>query len=130
MPAKIDIDKRKLELYLRLKPMVEDAAVFFKCDKRTIERFIRDEYNLSFKELRDQQMNHTRYALVQKAINMAMSGNTVLMIFCLKNLCGWSDNSSNSESAPIQLNYSVENAIEQKKIRDQLEKKRDEASSK
>lgn len=76
---------------MRLKPTLADTAAFFECSERTIERLIKKEFKLSFVEFRDQNMVHTRLNIVRKAINKAESGDNVMLIFCLKNLCGWKD---------------------------------------
>lgn len=108
MPAKIQIDKRKLELYLRLRPLETDVAYLFGCDPKTIERFIKKEYDCTFAELRDKCMSYTRHNLVRKAISMALEGNTVMMIFCLKNVCGWTDRSEINSNQPIHLSYMID----------------------
>jgi hypothetical protein len=108
MPAAIKIDADKLRSFMRLKPSLEHTASFFNCNESTIVRFIKSNFEQSFFEFRDRQMNNTRHALVQKALSEAMGANelkdddgkviskgkpvnTALMIFSLKNLAGWSD---------------------------------------
>lgn len=89
-PAK-EIDLPKLKALMRLKPSLEDTAAFFECSERTIERVIRAEFKLSFVDFRQQNMVHTRLNIVRKAISKAEAGDNTMLIFCLKNLCGWRD---------------------------------------
>lgn len=106
-----EIDKPKLENLMRLKPTLEDTAAFFEVSARTIERFIRTEYDLTFVEFRQQRMVHTRHALVRKALEKALKGDNTMLIFCLKNLCGWSDKqdiSANGDGININLNYKLD----------------------
>lgn len=87
----INIDLAQLEALMRMKPTLADTAAFFKCSERTIERYIRDNFDLTFVEFRHQNMVHTRLALIREALKQAQNGNTALLIFCLKNVCGWTD---------------------------------------
>lgn len=86
-PAK-DINEAQLKALMRLNPTLADTAAFFECSERTIERFIRDEFDLSFVEFRDQNMVHTRLELIRSALKKSERSDT-MHIFCLKNLCGW-----------------------------------------
>jgi uncharacterized protein YbcV (DUF1398 family) len=123
----IDIDKPKLKALMRLKPTLEDTASFFECSARSIERFIRDEYDLKFVEFREQNMVHTRLAIVRKAIEKAEKGDNVMLIFCLKNLCGWKDKWDNTDddkkvaSAPVltkeQFDEYVDRMIQARKVK-------------
>lgn len=101
MPKAVEIDKQKLKALMRLKPTLADAAAFFECSERTIERFIKDEFELTFVDFREQNMVHTRLSIVRKAIEKAEKGDNVMLIFCLKNLCGWKDRQP-EEVATIQ----------------------------
>jgi len=83
--------KEKLKALMRLKPTLEDTAAFFECTARTIERYIRKEFDLTFVDFREQNMVHTRLTLIRTAIGKAERGDNVMLIFCLKNLCGWKD---------------------------------------
>lgn len=93
MPRKLKkpIDGKQLQAIMRLKPTLEDTAAFFQCSPDAIERFIKRHWQLRFAEFREQNMVHTRFSMVRNAIQQAEAGNTAMMIFCLKNLCGWKD---------------------------------------
>lgn len=58
---------------------------------RTIQRHIEEKKSMTFSEYRDYCMSGTKIRLQQSAIQMALKGNAVMMIFSLKNLCNWSD---------------------------------------
>jgi len=88
---KKDINFEQLKALMRLKPTLKDAAAFFECHTDTIVNIIKRETDLGFSSFRDQNMVHTRFSLIRKAIQQAENGNTAMMIFCLKNLCGWAD---------------------------------------
>lgn len=85
------IDCEQLEAFMRMKPTLADTAAWFKCGETTIVDFIKANYSLTFREFRDQKMVSTRHDLIRTALGKAMQGDNVMLIFCLKNLCGWSD---------------------------------------
>ena len=88
---KNEMDEQKLRAFMRMKPTLADTASFFQCSQRTVEKYIRDNFNNTFIEFRAQNMVHTRHSLIRKAIQMAEAGNVPMLIFSLKNLCNWSD---------------------------------------
>ena len=88
---RIELDETQVKGLMRLKPTLKDTAAFFGCSEDTIVRFINDRFGVSFAEFRDQNMCHTRFALVRTAIKKAEQGDNTMLIFCLKNLCGWAD---------------------------------------
>ena len=86
------IDEHQLRGLLRLKPTQKDCAAFFNCSEDTIERACRKYGGKSFADFRDENMAHTRFALVREAIHQATKkGNSTMLIFCLKNVCNWKD---------------------------------------
>lgn len=95
----IDIDMDQLGALCRMKPTQEDCAAFFKCSTDTIANKIKEATGLTFSEFRDQNMVHTRFDLVRKAIKKAEQSDT-MHIFCLKNLCDWGDKQSVELSGP------------------------------
>jgi len=83
---------RQLLAILRMKPSLKDTAALLDVSPPTIARHISDKYGMTFEELREQKMVATRHNLIRTAIQQAESGqNNVMLIFCLKNLCGWKD---------------------------------------
>lgn len=78
---------------MKFKPTVADVAGFFNCSKRMVQKFIEDEYKMTFSEFRDIHMGSVRLKLVQIAISKALSGKDNEMLkYCLNNLAGWSYN--------------------------------------
>ena len=88
---RLEIDQEQLEAFCRMNPTLKDAAAFFKCSEDTIERRCKEFGYNDFADCRQQNMVHTRLKLIRGALQMAEKGNPALMIFCLKNLCGWVD---------------------------------------
>lgn len=96
---------------MRLKPTLEDTAAHFECSTKTIQRFIRDNFDLDFVQFRDQNMVHTRHGIIRKAIEKAMAGDNTMLIFCLKNLCGWKDRyEADTPINNIQINIDSDDA--------------------
>lgn len=113
--APIDIDQTKIKALMRMRPTLADTAAYFECAERTIERYIRTNFDLSFVEFREQNMVHTRLSLVRKAIQKAEGGDNVMLIFCLKNLCGWVDKQP-AEVAKIEHHNTIHYTDEQLKV--------------
>jgi hypothetical protein len=90
-PKKFDDEKiRQLKAICRLKPTMADCAAFLDVHPDTITKYCKS-IGLTFSEFREQNMVHTRFSLIRKAINKAEQGDNTMLIFCLKNLCGWAD---------------------------------------
>lgn len=87
----VPIDPAQFKALMRLKPRIEDTAAFFECSHDTIERYARKTFGMSYASFREQNAVHTRFNLIRTALAEAESGNTAMLIFCLKNLCGWKD---------------------------------------
>jgi hypothetical protein len=59
----------------------------------SLENMLLSHYGYdNFTDYREKQKDRLKSALKGKAVNMALSGNVPMLIFCLKNLCNWSDN--------------------------------------
>lgn len=106
---RLEIDKEELEALCRMNPTLKDAAAFFKCSEDTIENRAKEFGYVDFSDCRQQNMVHTRLKLIRNALAMAEKGNPALMIFCLKNLCGWADKTeTNVTSSELKIVISKE----------------------
>lgn len=85
------IEPEKLRALMRMKPTLKDTAAYFDCSEDVIERYIKANWGMRFAEFREQNMVFTRFDLIRTAIDKAKKGDNVMLIFCLKNLCGWRD---------------------------------------
>lgn len=97
------IDENQLKGLCRLKPTLKDCAAFFDCSEDTIERACRRLGASSFADFRDKNMVHTRFSIIRTAIKKAENGDNIMLIFCLKNICGWVDR--------VETNSNVEQNI-------------------
>lgn len=88
---RLNIEQHQLEALCRLNPTLKDCAAYFQCSEDTIENRAKEFGYESFSDLRDKNMVHTRLHLIRTAVKQAENGNTAMLIFSLKNLCGWAD---------------------------------------
>ena len=67
------------------------ASQGYQVSHSTLVREIKRLHGMTFDDYRDKKTDLTRLKLAQKAVKMASDGNATMLIFCLKNLCGWKD---------------------------------------
>lgn len=107
-PVKMDAEKdRQLRAILRLKPTREDCAAFLDVHPDTIDKYIKRKYKCTYSEFREQNMVHTRFMLIRKALKKAENGDNCMLIFCLKNLCGWQDKVEDLSSTDKEIKIIV-----------------------
>jgi len=82
----------KLDGLLAFKSSLTVCSDILNVHEKTIRNHIKKRFNQTFTEYGDRKISRTKVKLVQKALEMATSGNTAMMIFCLKNICNWNDN--------------------------------------
>lgn len=59
----------------------------------TLERLLLEHFECDNMTMyREKRKDSLKIQLKNKAVTMALAGNVSMLIFCLKNLCGWSDN--------------------------------------
>lgn len=110
----IDLNWDQLDKLCRLGLRLKDCAQILSCSHDVIERRIKRDHDMTFEEYKDSQMSHTRRTLISKAIEMADGGNVTMLIFCLKNLAGWTDkveHGFDKEKRTIMLKYNLEEKI-------------------
>lgn len=106
----LPFDWEILDKILKFKPSLKDTASIMNCSIDLVEQKIKGEHGITFSEYRDQKMASVRLSLVQKAIHMAESGDRVMLIFCLKNFVGWSDNPKELDEIKKDISRLVINA--------------------
>lgn len=104
---RVEIDQTQLEGLCRMNPTLKDVAAFFGVSEDTIERRCKEFGYESFADARGQNMVHTRLKLIRKALEMADKGNTAMMIFALKNLCGWTDKLETNDLGEKRISITI-----------------------
>jgi len=111
---KIEVNQEQLEALLRLNPTLKDTSAFFKVSEDTIERRCKDFGYADFADARVKNLVHTRLGLIRKAVTMADQGSIPMLIFSLKNMCGWTDkvetthDMTDAVKQGLSLKYSIE----------------------
>ena len=104
-PNKAPFSWEKLDGLLAYKSSLVVCADILECHENSIKNHIKKRYGLTFTEYAEKKLSRTKVKLVQKAIEQATSGNTTMLIFCLKNLCKWADrNDVEIDSSNIKIN--------------------------
>lgn len=89
--TKIEINWGQLNGILQFNASLRICSQIMGISEDVIEKNIRTQFDMTFKEYKESKMAKVKIMLQQKAIEMALKGNTAMMIFTLKNLCGWAD---------------------------------------
>lgn len=117
-PPLAEIDEQKLKAICRLKPTLEDVAAFFETTPVAVEYWCKKNHNMTFAHFREQNLVQTRFMLIRTAIEKAQKGDNAMIIFCLKNLCGWKDRYESEVHPSVQkfiLKYSMDDEKESSK---------------
>ena len=105
----------KLDGLLTYKSSLIVCADILDVHENTIKSHIKQRFGMTFTEYAEKKLSRTKVKLVQKAIEAALSGNTTLMIFCLKNICKWSDNNQQDEFLNKVVNLKLAYNLEENK---------------
>ena len=109
MSAKVQVDWRTLDALLQFKVTLEHCADYLGITTDAIQRRCKEEKGMTFSEYHQLKLQRTATKLQQKAIEMALAGNTTMMIFALKNLANWSDKLENTiTSKDLKIEISKE----------------------
>lgn len=100
----VKLDQDQFEAFCRLNPTLKDAAAFFKCSEDTVHRRCIEWGYEGFADARQQNMVHTRLMLIRTAVRKAEKGDNTMLIFCLKNLCGWKDKHEQEINGNVEIN--------------------------
>jgi methylphosphotriester-DNA--protein-cysteine methyltransferase len=98
-----ELDWKTLDALLQAKPTLAECADYLGCSGLYIEQKIRKEHDMTFSEYRALKMGRVKISLIMEAIQRAKAGNITILIFCLKNIAGWSDKVENKiEEVPTK----------------------------
>lgn len=82
---RIEIDQAEFEDLCSMQCTLAEMAGWFRCSEDTIERWCKRTYKQGFAEVFRQKRQLGYVSLRRKSFQMAMDGNTTMMIFLLKN---------------------------------------------
>ena len=88
---KITFDYDVFDALLRFKVTKAFCADYLNVSEDVIEKRLREDFDMTFTQYHELKLQRTSYTLQQKAIQMALSGDRTMMIFCLKNIAKWAD---------------------------------------
>ena len=95
-----DLSHETLVKLMRFKPSLQETAIWFNVSEDTIERRVKKFERMTFSNFREKYSSNLRVKLQEKAIEMALNGNATMLIFSLKNICGWMDKVDINEQSP------------------------------
>ena len=104
-PVPFKLDYKVLDAIIQFKVSSRFCAEYLGTSVKTMERRLREDHDMTFTEYQKLKSERISLKLQQKAIQTALGGNITMMIFCLKNMAGWSDKieSENNDSLKIQI---------------------------
>lgn len=131
--AEKPFDWELLDKLLARKMNQSDCADLLRVSVDTISNRIRERHNMTFSEYQFTKLAATKLSLIDKALELAIKKENIVMLkFCLKNICNWSELpvgfelSADSEiKNRITLNYNLaQNSItaSSKVINNEMEK--------
>ena len=103
-PTKMTEEKiKQLKAVCRLKPTLADCGAFLDVDATTIEKWIKRTHGIAFSVFREQNMVQTRFMIVRNILKECEKGNTTMLIYASKNLCGWKDRYDNDMTSETKI---------------------------
>ncbi len=90
-PPKLDIKQSELESFAEMGIAIKEVAGFFMCSIDTIENRIQEMFGMTYTEFREQKESKTRRMIKRKIIEKALGGDNTMLIWCSKNMLGWSE---------------------------------------
>jgi len=88
---KIEIDYAALDALMQFKLTKAFVSDYFKVSEDTLEKRIKEKYNMTYSEFGKLRQQGVARKLQQKALEMALGGDRTMLIFALKNMAHWAD---------------------------------------
>lgn len=102
---KIEIEQSELIELMNFYPTLEETACWFNTSSDTIERRVKNNWNMTFAEFRKRFSGKTRLLIKRKAISMALEeNNEKMLLYCLRTMTDLDDRQKNEELADSNKN--------------------------
>jgi len=108
---RIEINWETLDALLQFKPTKRFCADYLGISEDTLEKNLKEKYEMTYSEYADFKLDRTRFKIQEKAIKKALEGDKTMLIFCLKNLCMWSDRQILEANISGNANLQLVNAL-------------------
>ena len=98
----------KVNIACQFKMPAKDVAGILECSVDTLENRIREKYDCTFSEFREQKMATTNLNLFSKQVSVALEGNVTMLIWLGKNYLNQTDKQETTlvgTENPIQIHY-------------------------
>lgn len=107
---KIELDWKLVDNLFSYGATISMVANILEVSHDIVELRIKEEKGMKPKEYREAKLSKVRVKLIQKAIDKALNGDNTMLIFCLKNLCGWGDKVEqvHTQKGVLKLAYNLE----------------------
>ena len=100
---KTEVDFSALDALLQFKVTLPFCADYLKVSRDAILRRIKENYGMTFTEYHNLKMQGTAIKLQQKALQLALAGNTMMLDKGLKNFADWNDKQEVTHSGEISM---------------------------
>jgi CRISPR/Cas system CMR subunit Cmr6 (Cas7 group RAMP superfamily) len=113
---KLQLDDKTFDTAIQLPLIKADIAKLMMCSEDTLDRYVKQRFGETFAVLQDKNRQHFRKNIIAKQYELAMKGNTTLLIWLGKQYCDQKDKTefSGDASAPVQIAYIPKSQREQK----------------
>lgn len=95
--VKADIDWDDVKAKLDDGNTVKDICISLGIDRTTAYKCCERDLGISLSTLSTRYKKRVKVSLISKAVQMARDGDKTMLIFTLKNLCGWNDGSTQNQ---------------------------------
>lgn len=102
MPSKSRIDKEEFEQMCLEQLSEKEIADYYGLDRRTVNHFCKQNYGMTFTTFWNLKRTKSKAIIINEAFKLAKK-NGAVMIFCLKNLCGWKDNPDEQTASNAEI---------------------------